>query len=161
MRLKEHHTYDVLAAAMETNHTKYQIEKKVVLTVTDNGSNFVKAFKEYSEEFEENAQASLNTNQTDHVNQTRLIQENNGEVVFIEIDYILDNALSSEHEYMLLSHRRCGAHTMNLIAVHDTEAANEDAAYKKVSWSALGKFSASWNKASRSSIAAEDVHAAV
>ena len=52
MRLKGHHTYDVLMAALETIHTKYQIEKKVVLTVTNNGSNFVKAFKEYREEFE-------------------------------------------------------------------------------------------------------------
>ena len=161
MRLKGHHTYDVIAAAIETIHTKYQIEKKVVLTVTDNGSNFAKAFKEYSEEFEENAQASLNTSQIDHVNQTRLMQENKGEVVFIEIDSILDDAVSSEHEYTLPPHQRCGAHTMNLIAVHDTVAANKDAAYKKVSRSALGKCSALLNKASRSPIAAEDVYAAV
>ena len=62
---------------------------------------------------------------------------------------------------MLPSHQRCGTHTMNLIAVHDTEAANKDAAYKKVSRSSLGKCSALWNKASRSSIAAEDVHTAI
>ena len=62
---------------------------------------------------------------------------------------------------MLPPHQRCGAHTMNRFAVHDTEAANKNAAYKKVSWSALGKCSALWNKACRSSIAAADVHAAV
>ena len=54
-RLKGHHTYDVFAAAIETIHTKYQIEKKVVPAVTDNGSNIVKALKEYTEECEENA----------------------------------------------------------------------------------------------------------
>ena len=41
------HTFDVVARAMWEVHCSYNIEGKLVCTTTDNGSNFVKAFKEY------------------------------------------------------------------------------------------------------------------
>jgi len=40
------HTYDVLAA--EHVHSIYGLSRKVTATVTDNGSNFVKAFTTFS-----------------------------------------------------------------------------------------------------------------
>ena len=42
------HTYDVLAAKIEHVHSVYSLNGKVTATVTDNGSNFVKAFTTFS-----------------------------------------------------------------------------------------------------------------
>lgn len=44
-RIIGRHTYDVLARTIETVHMDFRIEDKVATTTTDNGSNFVKAFR--------------------------------------------------------------------------------------------------------------------
>lgn len=47
-RVVGRHTYDVLAAKIEHIHGIYGLNGKVTATVTDNGSNFVKAFATFS-----------------------------------------------------------------------------------------------------------------
>ena len=47
-RVVGRHTYDVLAAKIEHVHSSYGLTRKVTATVTDNRSNFVKAFTTYS-----------------------------------------------------------------------------------------------------------------
>ncbi len=46
-RVKGRHTFDVLAAKISEIHADYKLQHKVRATVTDNGSNFVKAFHEF------------------------------------------------------------------------------------------------------------------
>ncbi|KAI2647786.1 E3 SUMO-protein ligase ZBED1 [Labeo rohita] len=46
-RICGRHTYDVIGAEIENIHSSYGLLNKVVATVTDNGSNFVKAFQVY------------------------------------------------------------------------------------------------------------------
>lgn len=48
VRIKGRHTYDVLACKIEQIHASYSLTGKVCATITDNGSNFVKAFSVYS-----------------------------------------------------------------------------------------------------------------
>ena len=151
-RLLGHLTYDVLAGALDAVHAKFGIREKAVMAVMDNGANFVKAFSTYSDE---NAISNI-----DDADQTQLVQENNGEVVLVEVGPILDDN-NVEQECVLPPHQRCGAHTMNLIAVKDTEAACADASYKKISRNALAKCAGLWNKASRSTVAAKAVLNAV
>ena len=82
-RLLGHLTYDVLAGALDAVHAKFGIREKAVMTVTDNGANFVKAFSTYSDE---NAISNI-----DDAGQTQRVQENNSEVVFVEVGPILDD----------------------------------------------------------------------
>jgi len=44
-RLRGSHTYDVLAKNMDNVFWDFNIESKLECNTTDNGSNFVKAFK--------------------------------------------------------------------------------------------------------------------
>ena len=44
-RPKGRHTYDVLANIIQKIHWEFEIDGKVCMTTTDNGLNFVKAFR--------------------------------------------------------------------------------------------------------------------
>lgn len=47
------HTYDRIANILNEIHSKYEItSEKLIATVTDNGSNFVKAFKKFGIHFD-------------------------------------------------------------------------------------------------------------
>ena len=46
-RIKGSHTYDAGASEIDHIHSLYGLSTKVTATFTDNGSNFVKAFKMY------------------------------------------------------------------------------------------------------------------
>ena len=142
-RLRGRHTFDLIAGTLENIHSTHRVTDKVVCTVTDNGSNFVKAFKEFSEP---EAAPSDTT-------QTVLAQAADGEVTFTNIgDILVDRAGAEETQYILPPHHRCGAHTMNLIAVTDSELANNDANFKK---NCIG---AQWQNARLCGTRAAEVH---
>jgi len=48
VRIMGHHIYDVLACKIEQIHASYSLTGKVCTTITDNGTNFIKAFSVYS-----------------------------------------------------------------------------------------------------------------
>uniref|UniRef100_H3A5J1 BED-type domain-containing protein n=1 Tax=Latimeria chalumnae TaxID=7897 RepID=H3A5J1_LATCH len=52
------HAFDVIASLIDEIHTSFSLEDKVVRTVTDNGSNFAKAFKEYGFQEEEDEETA-------------------------------------------------------------------------------------------------------
>ena len=78
------------------------------MTVTDNGSNFVKAFNIFSD-----GHVIPNSDTI----KTQLVQEDSGDVAFVEVGPILNEVASFDQAYMLPAHQRCGAHTLNLVAV--------------------------------------------
>ncbi|KAK1905602.1 Zinc finger BED domain containing protein 4 [Dissostichus eleginoides] len=120
----------------------FNIERKVQATVTDNGSNFVKAFREFGqrEEVEEGG------------------QDGNEDAGFEDVGTILDGEGEDEGlQFCLPPHHCCASHTLNLIASKDLERAVPQGATRKLFYSAMAKCSAIWNKAHRSRLAAEAV----
>lgn len=124
-------------------------------TTTDNGSNFVKAFKIFGidESYEENLfDEELNKDEEiELVNLTTLMKD--GE----ENDFINDVNLSA--------HRRCVSHTLNLVATNDVEKRfnkNEKQSdilqLKKLYRKLFAKVTKLWSKQNQSAIVAEKIH---
>ena len=47
-RMKGTHSFDVIAGALESVNNEYDIGHKISVTITDSGSNFLKAFRLFS-----------------------------------------------------------------------------------------------------------------
>jgi hypothetical protein len=139
-RMKGHQCFDVLAQALDVINKKYSIQNKVVATTTDNGSNFVKAFRIFgSKEVEEEG-------------------EEDDDVEFVELTSVLDDPNTDDSTIVLPRHERCSAHTMNLIANHDAEKAyNNNPSYRRKATAALAQCRNMWNKQSSSSLHADNV----
>lgn len=150
-RFKGKHTYDVIASTLEQIHIKYGIGSKVVLTITDNGSNFLKAFRVFGAEA---YQADLSTQGMPMP--TENVDTSDDEVNFTNMETAMEKEENSDDlSFTLPSHKSCASHTLNLIATHDAAKATKESSYKKIFYSTMGKCSALWNKFSRSVQAAE------
>jgi hypothetical protein len=113
---------------------EYDIQTKIVMTTTDSGSNFVKAFSVFG----------ANAEQPDE----------SDDFVFEDVSEHLTRAEDSL-EYHLPPHHRCAAHSLNLVSTVDAEKAEEHPIYKRLSRGTFAKCQSLWNKSSRSSQAAE------
>lgn len=126
------HTYDVLADIIETVLNEYNILAKTTTAVTDNAANFVKAFKEFSTE-------------------NNIHDDEDEEFSAFSVTDFFENAADDEIRYSLPQHKRCAAHTMNLIMSKDSEAAlKSPSRFKTVYRSAIGKLTALWSKQNQS-----------
>lgn len=97
------------------------------MMVTDNGSNFIKAFRLFGPQSEDE-EATENK---------------------VEITAILD---SSESDGRLPPHHCCSSHTLSLLATTDpAEAAKKNSVYNKVSQQVFGRCQALFNKQNRCS----------
>lgn len=134
-RLKGRHTYDAVAAKLNEIHAEYRIQNKVKSTVTDNGSNFVKAFREFGVREDESDDCS-------------------DEVRFLDVSCLLHEDGDGE-QFFLPQHQRCAAHTLNLIATNEIHKAASNGPSRKIYRSAMAKCSSIWNKAHRSPLATE------
>lgn len=111
--------------------------------VTDNGSDFVKAFKEHQQQQVESDEEGEEA-------------EGDSEVNFTDLHSVLhtDDDDAQHGLCVLPPHHRCTAHTLNLIANNEVDkwlASNPES--RTVYRSATAKCSVLWTKASRSSIA--------
>ena len=143
--------------------TAYEITVKVKTIVTDNGSNFVKAFKEFHKDPEKLSETNQDVHvYPDEVN-PRVPIDN---VLEISAGDILDKP-SFENEaqddfssIVLPRHIRCASHTINLLATTDLDNAIKNAPnnyyinFRQV----FGKVTKLWNKLSRSTVACDIVH---
>uniref|UniRef100_A0A8C5GN46 BED-type domain-containing protein n=1 Tax=Gouania willdenowi TaxID=441366 RepID=A0A8C5GN46_GOUWI len=150
---KGRYTYDSIATELDKIHSSFGISNKITATVTDNGSNFVKAFKVYhpvqgddSEEDEDDSEEDEDEDDETFVDLHDALQDINVEEG-MEVDVVT-----------LPPHHRCASHTANLISCSDVNKwllSRPD--IKAVYRSATSKCTALWNKASRSTVAAEIV----
>ncbi len=107
-RFKGCHTHDVIAIELDNIHSSYGISHKITSTVTDNGSNFVKAFKRYQPVEEEDS------------------EDDEDEVTFTDINDVLQNSGGDDGDggevvITLPPHQRCAAHTLNLVSCTDVD----------------------------------------
>ena len=158
-RLIGRHTYDVLASKIESIHRSYSLNGKVTATVTDNGSNFVKAFKTFS--VTDSTSTSADVVQEEHCpeegcpDEEEATFENLYDTLTLEQDNMDD---LTQVEYDLPAHERCAAHTMNLATSSDiTKSLSSTPLSRTVYRSSFAKCYALWNRASRSTQASDDV----
>uniref|UniRef100_A0A8C6WVX2 HAT C-terminal dimerisation domain-containing protein n=1 Tax=Neogobius melanostomus TaxID=47308 RepID=A0A8C6WVX2_9GOBI len=93
-RIKGCHTYNVVAREIERIHSAFGLTHKVTAIVTDNGSNFAKAFRIY-----EAATASSESEEDGG-------EEEEDNIVFADLNDILSNG-TAEGDYILPPHLRC------------------------------------------------------
>ncbi|XP_067286175.1 zinc finger BED domain-containing protein 4-like [Pseudorasbora parva] len=153
-QLKGSHTFDVLAAAIHDIHSEFEIHEKVVCITTDNGSNFLKAFRVYGGEnkYGNNAESATATTSEDEYASDTEDEEKCEEIEYVEVSEIL--ALD-DLEFHLPKNQRCACHLLNLVSAVDVDAAQTDETYKRLSRSSFSKCWALWNKSGRSNKAAE------
>jgi len=143
-RIVGSHTFDVLAEALESVLQEFQVLSKTRGVCTDNGSNFVKAFKIFSDKDQES-------------------EEREGEdLSFVELETVLTPPSvedSPEQLFHLPKRQQCAVHTLNLVATKDAEKALENKTFKALSRKVFAKCQALWNKQSRSTLAADEIRA--
>ncbi len=130
-------TYNVVAAEIEQVHSFYEISSKVTATITDNESNFEKAFKMYQPIDSEPEGLT-----------------NDEKATFTDMTEALSNEL--DDQFSLPPHHRCASHTLNLISTTDVEKqllASPD--IKAINGSGIAKCRALWYKASHSTVVSE------
>ncbi|RXN21849.1 zinc finger BED domain-containing 1-like protein [Labeo rohita] len=149
-QLRGSHTFDALAAVLTDIHAEYEISLKVVRTTTDNGSNFVKAFRVFGQQDENNNEVLVaeGTIEEEELGEDCDASDGEEEVEFMDVEAILEE--DDGLQYQLLKHHLCACHLLNLVCTVDVDRANKTEAYKKLSRSAFSKCQALWNKASRS-----------
>ena len=131
-------------------------------TVRDNGSNFVKAFSTFSSPVADSSSAFSLSSPDVQDNDNDLDEE---ETTFESVSdtLTLDREQKEDQdftqiEYELPAHERCAAHTLNLVVSSDVDKClSSSALSRSVYRSSFAKCYALWNKASRSSQAADQI----
>ena len=108
--------------------------------ITDNGSNFVKAFMVFSDSAEDVASENIN------------------ELLSLDLEETNIDDNLTQVQFDLPPHYRCAAHTLNLVACKDVNKSFQSSnASKSVYHNTFAKNSALFNKANRSTVASDTV----
>ncbi|XP_057665903.1 uncharacterized protein LOC130899740 [Diorhabda carinulata] len=165
-RFKGTHTFDKVAELIIDIHTEYHLRvPKITKTVTDNGSNMLKAFKIYGKSelgmdatdgiffsSSDIENISVNKNDDDHNNNNE--HDDDDDETFLLKEF--PESQKPEETYQLPNHERCTTHTLHLITSRDIiQARSQNISYKKLHDAAMAKCQAIWNLCSRSPKASE------
>ncbi len=114
-QLRGSHTFDALAAVLTDIHAEYEISLKVVRTTTDNGSNFVKAFRVFGQQDENNNEELVAEGTIEEVGEDCDASDGEEEVEFMDVEAILEE--DDGLQYQLPKHHRCACHLLNFLRV--------------------------------------------
>jgi len=140
-RVRGLHTYDILDEELQNIFLKFKIQNKITSVVTDNGSNFIKAFKVFD----------INDDEDDEN-----INEESADEIYEYAVMLTDVLNDTTHRIVLPPHRRCTSHTLNLLASRDAlkslDKTAHNTVYTKVYRSFFGKCQYVWNKTHQSTV---------
>lgn len=139
------HTYDAIAEMFLQIYSNYNLSiEKIVTTVTDNGSNFIKAFKEFGLSCELALVERV-------IDDEDLVDE----IEFIEFQSVFEK----DQLYKLPCHNSCASHTLNLLATTDfKKVLNANQVLKELHESFIKKANILWSAMHRP-LSAEKVKA--
>ena len=171
-RIKGNHTYLNIAKVINEIIQDFKIENdKITHVVTDNASNFGKAFRTFSKQYivtddthisDSNYLGLISSDDSDSDDNITISSDddvNSSNLEFDVVDLsslILNYKETITNTISLPSHIKCSAHTLNLIASVDT-AKIVDQAYNSISKSTFKKLSSFWNLLSRSTVVSDKV----
>lgn len=154
-RFKGTHSYDKVAELIAEIHSEFDLKlSKIIKTITDNGSNMVKAFRIYGQDSDTGISKGTLMQNID-------VMHDNIDDGDDDDDNVLTLRQFSESfeefdELQLPNHERCATHTLHLIASQDMDKARSQSnSYKKMYDTAMAKCRAVWNLCSRSPKACE------
>lgn len=137
-RINGSHNHLAVTKTIEEIHDEFRLDRnKLVCTVTNNGTNYSSAFKQF--------------NFKPHVNRDE--DDSTGETTFHEISNLIPETESSSRDefHPLYKQTRCCSRTLSLIVTDDVErAAEEDQLYGEAYETAMTKCFNLWNKVGRS-----------
>jgi hypothetical protein len=149
-RIKFTHTYSEIASLLHEIHKSFITNiHTTVGTVTDNASNFGKAFKIFATSENPKCQYEL--------------EDQNNDIEIADLNFSQFNCDDEVNDIILPPQFRCCSHTLNLIATTDIQKAltannaSCGVSVKKNYHSAFGKLTAIWNTCSRSTKASDEI----
>jgi hypothetical protein len=118
-RLMGAHTFDVIANSISQVFSTFGLEEqsgKIICCITDNGSNFAKAFREFGMEY-----GNRNDDSDDDDDEAEADSQQ-----MISVNDVLDGDSHDTSLIYLPPHHPCSSHTLSLIAVTDSQTALKD-----------------------------------
>ncbi|XP_022814700.1 uncharacterized protein LOC111348347 [Spodoptera litura] len=156
------HSYDRIALLLDAVHAEFGLDsRKVLAAVTDNGSNFVKAFKEFGIDLENCENFTHNIDDNSEPAESSILEEDSHiDVISVahfstynEVDSLAfdENIIPQSIILELPVHLRCCANKLNLCATTDANKVlqNNDTSIGNIHNQVIKKCNNLWNSASR------------
>ncbi|GBP20690.1 hypothetical protein EVAR_16563_1 [Eumeta japonica] len=123
-RFKGAHTYDKVDEMIADVHSNYNLKlSKMVKTVTDNGSNMVKAFDVFGKSDSEVVENERVSHAFGDLEKSSLDEGSEDDDSLLVLQAFPDALLDLEGDCLLPGHERCATHTLHLIASTDFKQA--------------------------------------